>query len=69
MRKIPDSLRIFLITFSLSCSIVAMILTYQGFQRMGDTIKAKNEIISELEYKLLHCKLTTKIEMEENKND
>ena len=69
MKKINIVLRVVLTSFAISLFIVSLVLIDQSFEKLNDCIEAKIQIISELEYKLLNCKLTTINEIKEKQND
>lgn len=69
MKKINIVLRVVLTSFAVSLFIVSLILIDQSFKKLSDHVEAKNQIISELKYQLLHCKLTTINEIKEKQND
>jgi hypothetical protein len=69
MKKINIVLRVVLTSFAVSLFIVSLILIDRNFEKLSEHIEAKNQIISELEYKLLNCKLTTINEVKEKQND
>lgn len=69
MKKLSILLRVGLTSFTISLFIVSMILINQSFDKLNNHVEAKIQIISELEYKLLNCKLTTINEMKEKQND
>lgn len=69
MKKPNVLIKAILISITISIFIVSLILVDQSFKKLNDYIEAKNQVISELKYQLLHCKLTTINEIKEKQND
>jgi hypothetical protein len=64
MNKINSIINIFIASILVSMFIVCMIIVNRSYNRAYEHIEAKNQIISELEYKLLNCRLSTILELE-----
>jgi hypothetical protein len=69
MKKLNIVIRVILTSFAVSLFIVSLILIDQSFKKLSDHVEAKDQIISELKYQLLNCKLTTINEIKEKQND
>lgn len=69
MKKTNIVIKVVLTSFAVSLFIVSLVLIDQSFKKLNDHVEAKDQIISELKYQLLNCKLTTINEIKEKQND
>ena len=66
----PLAVKIIAINMIITSIIISVILIKRNIESRKESIATKDQIISELRYQLLNCKLTTMLELEgEKKND